>query len=76
MVRDGHRVLYFRNKLLHIGSDPVKAFLCRAASHQRLDRALEAELERLASASPAHQEDRYRAGVVLVAGILRQLECE
>jgi hypothetical protein len=47
-----------------------------AAIHRRLDRALEAELDRLASANPAHQEDRYRAGVALVAGILRQLADE
>ena len=46
------------------------------AIHQRLDRALEAELDRLATAHPAHQEDRYRAGVALVAGILRQLADE
>ena len=47
-----------------------------AAIHQRLDRALEAELDRLASANPAHEEARYRAGVALVAGILRQLADE
>ena len=47
-----------------------------AGIHQRLDRALEAELDRLASANPAHHEERYRAGVALVAGILRQLADE
>jgi hypothetical protein len=46
------------------------------AIHQRLDRALEAELNRLASTNPAHQEERYRAGVAVVAGILRQLANE
>jgi len=46
------------------------------ANHQRLDRALEAELDRQASANPAHQEERYKAGVALVAGILRQLADE
>jgi hypothetical protein len=47
-----------------------------AGIHKRLDRALEAELDRLATAHPAHQEERYRAGVVVVAGILRQLADE
>ena len=46
------------------------------ANHQRLDRALEAELDRQASANPAHQEERYKAGVALVAVILRQLADE
>ena len=31
---------------------------------------------RLAAAHPAHQEDRYRAGVAVVADILRQLADE
>ena len=44
--------------------------------HQRLDRALEAELDRLVSANPAHQEARHRAGVALVAGILLELADE
>ena len=47
-----------------------------AAIHRRLDRALDAELDRLASTNPAHQEARYWAGVALVAGILRQLADE
>jgi hypothetical protein len=47
-----------------------------AGIHQRLDRALEAELDRLASANPAHQEARYKLGIRLVAGILRKLADE
>ena len=47
-----------------------------AGNHQRLDRALEAELDRLASANPAHQDERYKFGIRLVADILRQLADE
>ena len=60
------------------GADPMTPYTPQVISgiHQRLDRALEAELDRLASANPAHQQERYITGVRLVAGILRQLADE
>ena len=39
-----------------------------AGIHQPLDRAVEAELDRMAFANPAHREARYSAGVVGVEG--------